>query len=276
MVTKDHQRFHKIQQQKIVILGYQTSFEGNKTSNTPFLISSQSHSLTSPNSTHIPETIQSCQLSENSFAQTFYDQNNSSQFNQHQQTHMPLILPRLQNDLFPCLNLRPDNIYTQQGKTLLTTPTIPPTASNSLLSPQTSNWSSSSSPYQYELIFLPASVSKCYGCSQSFAEKYRHPPYNIVVKHKDRRIRGVDTNGNIRYSSDFQNTYYHLNHEHILKKNPSFDRKIFIRDRVKTNLSQEHVKYLNKSSFIFNLYFMRLNFFSYICYIWLYPIISLE
>ena len=140
-----------------------------------------------------------------------------------------------------------------QGKTLLTTPTIPPTVSNSLLSPQSSNWSSSSSPYQYELIFLPASVSKCYGCSQSFAEKCRHPPYNIVVKHKDRRIRGVDTNGNIRYSSDFQNTYYHLNNEHILKKSPSFGRKIFITDSVKTNLSQKHVKYLSKSSFIFNL-----------------------
>ena len=42
------------------ILGYQTSFEGNKTSITPFLISSQSHPLTSPNSTYIPETIQSC------------------------------------------------------------------------------------------------------------------------------------------------------------------------------------------------------------------------
>ena len=168
-------------------------------------------------------------MSENYFAKTFNDQSNLSQFNQHQQTHIPLILPRLQNDLFPCLNLRPDNIYTQQGKTLLTTPTIPPTASNSLLSPQTSNWSSSSSPYQYELIFLPANVSKCYGCSQSFAEKYSHPPCNMVMKHKGRRIRGVDTNGNIRYSSDFQNTYYHLNHEHILKKNPSFDRKIFIR-----------------------------------------------
>ena len=228
------------------ILGYQTTFEGNKTSNTPFLISSQNHSPMSPNSTHIPETIESCQLSQNSFTQTFYDQSNLSQFNQHQQTHMPLILPRLQNDLFPCLNLRPDNIYTQQGKTLLTTPTIPPTASNSLLSPQTSNWSSSSSPYQYELIFLPANVSKCYGCSQSFAKKYRHPPYNMVMKHKDRRIRGVDTNGNIRHSSDFRNTYYHLNHEYILKKNPSFDGKIFIRDRVKTNLSQEHVKHLNQ------------------------------
>ena len=35
--------------------------------------------------------------------------------------------------------------------------------------------------------------------------------------YEGRRIRGVDTNGNIRYSSDFQNTYYHLNHEHILK-----------------------------------------------------------
>ena len=152
------------------ILGYQTSFEGNKTSITPFLISSQSHPLTSPNSTYIPETIQSCQLSENSFAQTFYDQNNLSQFNQHQKTHMPLILPRLQNDLFPCLNLRPGIIYTQQGKILLITPTFTPTAYNSL-SPQTSNWSSSSSPYQCELIFLPANVSKCYGCSERFAEK---------------------------------------------------------------------------------------------------------
>ena len=53
------------------ILGYQTSFEGNKTSNTPFVISFQSHSLTSPNSTHILQSIQSCHLSENSFAQTF-------------------------------------------------------------------------------------------------------------------------------------------------------------------------------------------------------------
>ena len=181
------------------------------------------------------------------------NQSNLTQFNQQQQTHMPLILPRLQNDLFSCLNLRPSNIYTQQGKFMLTTPAIPFTASNSLLSVQTSHGSSSSPPYQYELIFIPANVSKCYGCSQSFAEKYSHPPCNMVMKHKDRRIRGVDTNGNIRYSSDFQNTYYHLNHEHILKKNPSFDRKIFIRDRVKTNLSQEHVKYLNKSSLIFSL-----------------------
>ena len=44
-----------------------------------------------------------------------------------------------------------------------------------------------------------------------------------------------------------------LNHEQILKKIPSFDRKIFISDSVKTNLWQEHVKYLNKSSFILNL-----------------------
>ena len=34
------------------ILGYQTTFEGNKTSNILFLISSQSQSSTSPNSTH--------------------------------------------------------------------------------------------------------------------------------------------------------------------------------------------------------------------------------
>ena len=44
-----------------------------------------------------------------------------------------------------------------------------------------------------------------------------------------------------------------LNHEHILKKKPFFDRKIFISDSIKTNLSQEHVKYRNKSSFLLNL-----------------------
>ena len=147
------------------------------------------------------------------------NQSNLSQFIQQQQTHMPLILPRLQNDLFHCLNLRPSNIYTQQGKFMLTTLAIPFTAS-SLLSTQTSHWSSSSSPYQYELIFIPANISKCYVCSQSFAEKYSHPSCNMVMKHKGQRIRGVDTNGNIRYSSDFQNTYYHLNHELVLKKNP--------------------------------------------------------
>ena len=121
-------------------------------------------------------------------------------------------------------------------KNQLTTPTFPPTASNSPLSPQTSNCSSLSLPYQYELIYLPVNVSKCYGCSQIFAEKYRHPPYNIAVNHKDGRTRGVDTNGNIRYSSNFQNTYYHLNHEHISKKKPSFGSKICISDSIKTNL----------------------------------------
>ena len=157
---------------------------------------------------------------------------------------MPLILPRLQNDLFPCLNLCTGNIYTHQGKTLnIYTPTIPPTASNLLLSPQTSNWSSSSSSYQYELVFLPANVSKCYGCSQSFAKKYRHPSYNMAMKHKDRRIWGVDTNGNIRYSSDFRNAYYHLreklSEKFLSELRPTYRKSMW--------------SIITKSSFIFNL-----------------------
>ena len=52
-------------------------------------------------------------------------------------------------------------------------------------------WSTASSPFFYEIVFLPTNVVKCYGCSQNFVDKYRIPPYNIVLKHKYRRIRDI-------------------------------------------------------------------------------------
>ena len=54
-----------------------------------------------------------------------------------------------------------------------------------------------------------------------FAEKFRQPPHNIVVKLVDRLV--VRRDDNIRalvYSTDFANTYYHLNPAHIRRKNP--------------------------------------------------------
>jgi hypothetical protein len=50
------------------------------------------------------------------------------------------------------------------------------------------SWNSSMSPYRYELVLLPNSVTKCYGCYQEFTQGYRMPPNNLVVRHMDRRI----------------------------------------------------------------------------------------
>ena len=44
----------------------------------------------------------------------------------------------------------------------------------------------------------------------------------------DRRIAGKDTLGQLRYSVDFNNTYYHPLMVHIQKKNPFFDGTVRI------------------------------------------------
>ena len=50
---------------------------------------------------------------------------------------------------------------------------IPTTNLNTL---NNNHWSTASSPFPYEIVFLPTNVVKCYGCSQKFADKYRIPP----------------------------------------------------------------------------------------------------
>ena len=50
---------------------------------------------------------------------------------------------------------------------------------------QQMKWNSSISTFQYELVPLPASVRKCYGCNQSFTGCYRHYPKNILIRHRD-------------------------------------------------------------------------------------------
>jgi len=113
-----------------------------------------------------------------------------------------------------------------------------------------SNWSTSSSPYSYEIVFLPSNVIKCYGCSQKFADKYRVPPYNIVVKHKDRRIRGFSPNGNMLFTNDFQNTYYHLSVDHITRKNHTFNNIVTIAETAMLALSSQQFEIINKSGLI--------------------------
>ena len=105
---------------------------------------------------------------------------------------------------------------------------------------QPNRWHSGMSPGRYELIPLPGIVVRCYGCGQNFAEKYRSSPYNIIVKHVDRRIRGRNASGNIVYNQDFTNTYYHLSKDHILKKNPTFDGYVYATQGLLNSLTSSH------------------------------------
>ena len=83
-------------------------------------------------------------------------------------------------------------------------------------------WSTDLSPYQYELVPLPSSAQKCYGCSAFFTDMYRQYPYNFVIRHPDCHIQGRTGDRHLSYSPNFQWTYYHLNIEHIARKNPLF------------------------------------------------------
>ena len=75
--------------------------------------------------------------------------------------------------------------------------------------------------YHYDLIILPTNVRRCYGCNCEFVDKYRQEPYNIIVKHVDRRIVQKDpVTHSYVYSPDFSNTYYHPISYHIRRKKP--------------------------------------------------------
>lgn len=84
-------------------------------------------------------------------------------------------------------------------------------------------------PFRCELIEFPSKAKKCYGCCLEFSEKFRQPPHNIAVKHIDRRlVRRDEQTGQFHYSADFGNTYYHLDGNHIARKNPVFDGNVYL------------------------------------------------
>ena len=72
-------------------------------------------------------------------------------------------------------------------------------------------------------------MQKCYGCGSDFVDKYRKPPFNLVLKHVDRRvIRRNEVTGQLVFSHDYSNTYYHPSCAHIRRKNPVFTGLVFI------------------------------------------------
>ena len=76
---------------------------------------------------------------------------------------------------------------------------------------------------------LPQKVKKCCGWGSDFAEKYRHSPHNIIVRHCDRwPMRRGKRTGQFQYSADYSKTYYHFDVSHIRRKNPLYDVKVYI------------------------------------------------
>ena len=56
----------------------------------------------------------------------------------------------------------------------------------------TKEWNSSMS-YHYRIIALKNNVQKCYGCGQGFPDCYRIFPNNLIVRHRDRRLKGMSS-----------------------------------------------------------------------------------
>ena len=113
------------------------------------------------------------------------------------------------------------------------------------------HWHSGMSPHPYEIVTLPSNVQKCYGCGTVFSEKSRSAPYNLCIKHVDKRVIGKNANGHLIYSGDFTNTYYHPSISHIKRKNPLFTGLVYVRADLYTSLDAPSRQQLN--SFEFNV-----------------------
>ena len=97
-------------------------------------------------------------------------------------------------------------------------------------------------------------MKKCYGCGDNFAETFRQPPHNIVVKHVDRRqVRRVDNTGALVYSTDLTNTYYHPSPVQIMRKNPVFDGREHIDFSTYYSLDESQKEMLKEHGLIVNI-----------------------
>lgn len=91
------------------------------------------------------------------------------------------------------------------------------------------------------MCIMQNNIKKCYGCNQDFADKYRCHPQNVIVRHVDRRIRGLTNDGTIHYGTDFAKTYYHCEFSHIAKKTPHFDGIVYLNPQLPLSPEQQCV-----------------------------------
>ena len=78
--------------------------------------------------------------------------------------------------------------------------------SNTANNPAGSLWHSGMSPNRYKVVLLEPMVTKCYGCGSAFSERFRSSPFNVILKHVDRRITGKNYTGQFQYCSDYSST----------------------------------------------------------------------
>ena len=131
-------------------------------------------------------------------------------------------------------------------------PPVPPIGTALPQQAPAPSWNAGMSPNAYEVVATPAKVQKCYGCGNDFSPMYKTPPTNIVIKHVYRRVtKRNEQTGQLAYSSDFSNTYYHPIPSHISRKNPLFTGLVEIDQTVYASLNQEQYDILN--SFQFNI-----------------------
>ena len=156
----------------------------------------------------------------------------------------PMSLPAV-SSLFP---------VPSTGKQLhLSQPGYHPKYSNPALA-AAGAWHSGLSPHLYHLVALPSNVKKCYGCGNCFADRFRQSPYNVVVKHIDRRVMRRDqATGALVYSPDYTNTYYHPSFAHIQRKNPMFDGQVFIESAVYRALGVNQIEVLKQYDLNINI-----------------------
>ena len=119
------------------------------------------------------------------------------------------------------------NFRTPEAQVCIST-TSSPVPYESIHQPMTLKWHSVFSPYQYTLCELPPAVKKVLRRWRRIRQNYRMPLNNIIVKHVDRRLRGSDEIGQLVYSPDFTNTYYHPISSHIARKNPVFGGSVHV------------------------------------------------
>ena len=98
-------------------------------------------------------------------------------------------------------------------------------------------------------------LKKCYGCGVNLEEKHRRLPCNLVIKHLDRRVLGKSSlTGQLLYSSDFSNTYYHPVASHIQCKNLMFTGTVSILSVLYYLLDIDQQNYLASSGLEVRLY----------------------
>lgn len=93
---------------------------------------------------------------------------------------------------------------------------------SSVASPTLATSHSGMSSHKYEVVVLKQCVKNCYGCGTPFADKYSSSPFNLVVRHVDRRVPGKNDYTLLNYSRDFSNTYYYLSRNRSQRQKSSF------------------------------------------------------